>query len=145
MTGMSWRPPAPADWASAAPAGHWRGRGCRPSAWGWGGRADGGRRRPVKVTDSRERWPGGPSSGGYRPGGRRRRANEDDRSCQDGVYGSCCSPLGLTYWPEIKSYHTTQKERFMSYHMFVSVLSIGVGTGGDTGAMAPSLFDQNYP
>ena len=32
------------------------------------------RRLPVKVTDSRERWPGGPSSGGYRPGGRRRRA-----------------------------------------------------------------------
>ena len=36
----------------------------RPSGWG--------RRRPVKVADIRERWPGGPSSGGYRPGGRRR-------------------------------------------------------------------------
>ena len=39
MTGVSWRPPpAPAGWASAAPAaGRWRGRalrGCRPSAWG---------------------------------------------------------------------------------------------------------------
>ena len=37
----------------------------------------GGRRRPVKVTDSRERRPGELSSGGHRPG-RRRRTNEDD-------------------------------------------------------------------
>ena len=34
-----------------------------------------------------------------------------------------CSPLGLNYWPLVKSYDTTQEERFKSYHMFVSVLS----------------------
>ena len=61
MTGVSWRPPppppAPDGWASAAPAGRWRGGagGGRPTGLGvrrpsgWGG----GRRRPVKVTDSR--------------------------------------------------------------------------------------------
>ena len=39
MTGVSWRPPAPAGWASAAPAVRWRGGGARE-----GGRALGGRR-----------------------------------------------------------------------------------------------------
>ena len=34
-----------------------------------------------------------------------------------------CSPLGLNYWPKVKSYDTTQAERFKSYHIFVSVLS----------------------
>ena len=99
MTGVSWRPPPRTGWLGQRCAGRSLGGGVpaerlgvrRPSGWG------GGRRRPVKVTDSRERWSGGPSSGGYRPGGTRRRANEDDRSCQDGVYGSCCSPLGLNY------------------------------------------------
>ena len=47
MTGASWRPPpAPAGWASAAPAGRWRGAlggagrvlgGRRSSGWGGGG------------------------------------------------------------------------------------------------------------
>ena len=72
MAGVSWRPPppAPAGWASAAPAGRWGG-GVPGERWG------GGSRRPVKVTNSRERRPGEPSSGGHRPG-RRRRANEDE-------------------------------------------------------------------
>ena len=50
----SWRPPpppAPAGWAGAAPA----------ECWGWGG----GWRRPVKVTDSRGRRPGEPTSSGH--------------------------------------------------------------------------------
>ena len=66
MTGVSWSPPAPAGWARPVARGEAAGR------WGGGGvpaeRLGGGRRRPVKVTDSRER----------RPGGRRRRANEDE-------------------------------------------------------------------
>ena len=40
-----------------------------------------GRWRLVKVTDSRGRWPGGPTSGGRCwPGGRRRRAIEDQEN-----------------------------------------------------------------
>ena len=105
MTGVSWRPPPPrTGWLGQRCAGRSLGGGGRPSVWGGAAERLGGEaaermggRRPVKVTDSRERWPGGPSSGGHRPGGKRRRANEDDRSCQDGVYGSCCSPLGLNY------------------------------------------------
>ena len=88
MTGVSWRPPhrlagpgqslgggAAGRWGGV-PAGRWGGGAGR--ALGGAGRALGGRRRPVKVTDSRERRPGEPSSGGHRPGGRRRRANEDE-------------------------------------------------------------------
>ena len=70
MTGVSWRPPG---------AGRSLGGGGRPGAegagralGGGGGRALGGRRRPVKVTDSRERRPREPSSGCHRPDGRRR-------------------------------------------------------------------------
>ena len=73
-------PPAPAGWARpVARGGGWpgAGEGGAGRALGGAGRALGGRRRPVKVTDSRERRPGEPSSGGHRPGGRRRRANED--------------------------------------------------------------------
>ena len=82
MTGVSWRPPppAPAGWGrpvARGAAGRWGGGGAG-RALGGDGRALGGRRRPVKVTDSRERRPGEPSSGGHRPGGRRRRANEDE-------------------------------------------------------------------
>ena len=69
MTGVSWRPPpsAPAGWARPVATGRpgAGGGGCRPGARG-AGRAlgGGGRRRPVKVTNSRERRPGEPSSGG---------------------------------------------------------------------------------
>ena len=98
MTGVSWRPPpAPAGWASRSLEGALGGGGAaerlgvrRPSGWGGGGALSRSR-----IAGSGDR--AGHSSGGYRPGGRRRRANEDDRSCQDGVYGSCCSPLGLNY------------------------------------------------
>ena len=82
MMGVSWRPPpppAPAGWVRPV-AGGGGGRalgGGAGQALGGAGRALGGR-RPVKVTDSRERRPGEPSSGGHRPGGRRRRANEDE-------------------------------------------------------------------
>ena len=78
MTGVSWRPPR-TGWLGQRCAGRslegalgGTGRALGGEAverMGGGGRADGERRRPVKVTDSRERWPGGPSSGGYRPGG----------------------------------------------------------------------------
>ena len=79
MTGVSWRPSPRTGWLGQRCAGR--------SLGGGGGRAlgvpaerlgGGGRRRPVKVTDSRERRPGEPSSGDHRPGGRRRRANEDE-------------------------------------------------------------------
>ena len=74
--GVSWPPPPPAlaGWARPVAGGG----GGAGRALGGAGRALGGRRRPVKVTDSRERRPGEPSSGGHRPGGRRRRANEDE-------------------------------------------------------------------
>ena len=79
MTGVSWRPP---PHRLAGPAGRWGGGalGGRPGAGGGGVPAEclGGRRRPVKVTDSLERRPGEPLSGGHRPGGRRRWANEDE-------------------------------------------------------------------
>ena len=79
MTGVSWRSPAPAGWARPVARGGGAGGGGTDRALGGAGRAlGGGRRRPVKVTDSRERRPGEPSSGGHRPGGRRRRANEDE-------------------------------------------------------------------
>ena len=90
----------------SAPAGRWRGGG----ALGGAGRAlggevaermvgGGGARSRSRIAGSGGRAADGSyrSSGGYRPGGRRRRANEDDRSCQDGVCGSCCSHLGLNY------------------------------------------------
>ena len=70
-------PPAPAGWARPVA----RGGGGRPGAGGGGGAGralegagralGGGRRRPVKVTDSRERRPGEPSSGGHRTVGPR--------------------------------------------------------------------------
>ena len=83
-------PPAPAGPALRRPvarggaAGRW---GCRPGAGGGGVPAErlGGRRRPVKVTDSRERRPGEPSSGGHRPG-RRRRTNEDEYKGSGSIY-----------------------------------------------------------
>ena len=96
---MPWRgcpgalppPPAPAGWARPVARGRPGAEGggrvvntclclclCAGRALGGAGRALGGRRRPVKVTDSRERRPGEPSSGGHRPGGRRRRPNEDE-------------------------------------------------------------------
>ena len=68
---MPWRgcpgapPPAPAGWArpvARGAAGRWGGGGAG-RALGGAGRVLGGRRRPVKVTDSRERRPGEPSSG----------------------------------------------------------------------------------
>ena len=82
MTGVSWRPPPPHRLAQRC-AGRSLGGGGRAlgvPARRWGGvpaERLGGRRRPVKVTDSRERRPGELSSGGHRPG-RRRRTNEDD-------------------------------------------------------------------
>ena len=88
MTGVSWRPPhrlaGPGQSlgggrpGAGGGAGRALGGGGAGRALGGAGRALGGRRRPVKVTDSRERRPGEPSSGGHRPGGRRRRANEDE-------------------------------------------------------------------
>ena len=81
MTGVSWRPPSyqlarPGRSLGGGAAGRWGRSAGR--ALGGAGRALGGRRRPVKVTDSRERRPGEPSSGGHQPGGRRRPANEDE-------------------------------------------------------------------
>ena len=161
MTGVSWRPP-------------WRRPGARGEGAGGAGRALGGgaaerlggRRRPVKVTDSRERRPGEPSSGRHRPGGRRRDGggpmktseglgsiclhvrhialkikmrvrkyyysnyvleynvvklfieNLGSQKCGRHLFTSRSKLLTL-----VKSYDTTQGERFKSYHMFVSVLS----------------------
>ena len=70
---MPWRgcpgaPPPPHRLAGPGRSlggGRWGGGG-RPGARGAGRALGGGRRRPVKVTDSRERRQGEPSSGGYR-------------------------------------------------------------------------------
>ena len=70
MTGVSWRPPPWRRPVARGAAGRWGG-GAGQALGGGGGRALGGRRRPVKVTDSRERRPGEPSSGRHRAGGRR--------------------------------------------------------------------------
>ena len=162
MTGVSWRPP---PWRRPVARGG-RALGVPAGRWGGGGRAlGGGRRRPVKVTDSRERRPGEPSSGRHRPGGRRRdgggpmKTNEGlgsiclhvrhialkikmrvckyyhsnyvleynvDKLFIENLGSQKCGRHLFTSRPKlltlVKSYDTTQEERFKSYHMFVSVL-----------------------
>ena len=101
MTGVPWRPPH----RLAGPALRRpvvEGGGGRPNAWGEAAERMGGGGEETAPGQGHGQ-PGAVAGRAFvrrphRPGGKRRRAIEDDRSCQDGVYGSCCSSLGLNYY-----------------------------------------------
>ena len=140
MTGVSWRPPPPHRLAGpalrrpVAGGGAGGGGGCRPSTWGWGGRADGGggKRHPVKVTDSRERWPGGPGRlpGGWQTApGQWRRPVMSRRSLRKLLFtsGPKLLTLGQILWHYAeRAFHEALSEKSVSRgHLALKILTQG--------------------